>query len=131
MKNPLLLFFITFIVIISTYLSIFGQKETFEIITNEYLSILALFAIITALIYFKIKLKNYEIIEYLPTNNNSLKSAILFFLFFEIIDYFSEDGFIGMIKQWFLYWIMGLIALFLMETINYYKNYKLVKKIKN
>ena len=45
-----------------------------------------------------------------------------------MVDYISEDGFIGMISQWFFYWIMGLIALVLMETINYLKNYQLIYK---
>jgi hypothetical protein len=39
-----------------------------------------------------------------------------------------EDGFIGMISQWFLYWVMGIIALLLMQIINYYKNYKLIQQ---
>ena len=41
-------------------------------------------------------------------------------------DYYYEDGFRGMISQWFLYWIYGIIALLLIQAINYYKNYKML-----
>ena len=40
-------------------------------------------------------------------------------MIFQVVDYIYEDGFIGMISQWFLYWIMGIIALLLMGIINY------------
>ncbi|RXJ69344.1 hypothetical protein CRV08_04900 [Halarcobacter ebronensis] len=130
MNKPIFIFPITFIAIITTYLFVFGEVETLEIIKGEYLSILALIIVTSILFIFKFKLKDYEIIEFIPTNNSSLKSVILFFLIFEVIDYYSEEGFIGMIKLWFLYWIMGLIALILMQTLNYYKNYKLLQKIK-
>jgi hypothetical protein len=52
----------------------------------------------------------------------------MFFLIFQVVDYYMEDGFIGMISQWFLYWVMGIIALLLMQIINYYKNYKLIQQ---
>lgn len=130
MIKPRNLFIISFIVVISTYLYIFGQDKTIEIIKSEYLSILALGFITILFFYFKFKLKDYEIIDFVPNNSFSLKSTIAFFLVFQVIDYYYEDGFLGMISQWFLYWIMGLIALTLIQTINYYKNYKLISQIK-
>lgn len=121
------LFILTFIAIISIYLIIFGQVKTFEIIKSEYLFILVLIPISSVLLFFRLKLKGYELINF---NNNtfSLKATIAFFLIFQIVDYFYEDGFRGMVSMWFLYWIMGLIALLLLETINYYKNYQLIYK---
>ena len=125
--TPLNLFITTFIAIISTYLMVFGQEKTLTMITSEYLFILGLIAITFALLFFKFKLKGYELIDFNKKNAFSLQSTIVFFLIFQVVDYISEDGFIGMISQWFLYWIMGLIALLLMQTINYYKNYKVLQ----
>ena len=107
---------------------VFGQEKTFDMLFSEYLFILALLPITSALLFFKFKLKGYEIIDFNQKNSFSLQSTIVFFLIFQVVDYFYEDGFIGMISQWFLYWIMGLIALLLMQTINYYKNYKLLEQ---
>lgn len=129
MNNPRNLFILSFIGIIATYLYVFGQDKTIQMLTQEYLFVLALVPIIIALLFFKIKLKNYETINFIQNNTPSLQSTIMFFLIFQVVDYISEDGFIGMISQWFLYWIMGLIALLLMQTINYYKNYKALQKI--
>ena len=118
------LFIFTLLIIIANYLFIFGQDKTIELIKNEYLFVLALIPITLLLLYFKIKLKGKELIDFNKNSAISLKSTIMFFLIFQVIDYISEDGFIGMISLWFLYWVMGLIAYLLMETINYYKNYK-------
>ena len=70
----------------------------------------------------------FEIIDFNKQNSFSLQSTIGFFLIFQVVDYYMEDGFIGMISQWFLYWIMGLIAVLLMESINYYKNFKMIEQ---
>ncbi len=125
MNKPKNLFILTFIAIITIYLFIFGQIKTLELIKEQYLFILALIPLCIALVYFKIKLKGYTLINFNINNQFSLKSAILFFLLFQVIDYYNEEGFIGMISQWFLYWIMGVIALLLIENIYYYKNYKI------
>lgn len=122
------LFISTFIAIIATYLYLFGADKTIEIISEEYLSLVALFIIVVTLIFFKFKLKDFQLINFVPNNQFSLKSTVMFFLIFQVVDYYYEDGFIGMVSQWFLYWIMGVIALALMQTINYYKNYKLIYK---
>ena len=119
------LFILSFFAIIATYLYVFGQVKTIEMIKEEYLFIIGLFVLTAIFIFFKFKLKDYEIREF-PQNNLSFKSTVIFFLIFQVVDYISEDGFIGMISQWFLYWVMGLIALVLIENINYYKNYRLV-----
>lgn len=128
MLKPQYLFLLTLIAIISIYIMVFGADKTIEMIKAEYLFILALIPISSALLFFKFKLKNYEIINFNRNNTFSLQSTIGFFLLFQVIDYFYEDGFIGMISQWFLYWIMGVIALLLLETINYFKNYKMIQE---
>lgn len=129
MRKTFNLFTITLIGIFTIYLYVLGENKTIEIIKNEYLFILGLIGIYIVFLYFKFKLKNHEIINFNQNNKPSLQSTILFFLIFQVVDYISEDGFIGMISQWFMYWIMGIIALLLMETINYYKNYRLLQKI--
>lgn len=130
MNNPKNLFIATFIIIISTYLYIFGEAKTIQMIKEEYLYLIALLLVCVAFLYFKFKLKEYEIIEFIPTNNFSLKSTIILFAIFEVVDYYSEDGFKGMISQWFIYWVFGVIALVLTHTLNYYKNYQIIQKVK-
>lgn len=130
MNKPLNLFAITLISIFAVYLYVLGENKTIEIIKSEYLFILGLIVISFVFLYFKFKLKDYEIVDFNQNSKPSLQSTILFFLIFQVVDYISEDGFIGMISQWFMYWVMGVIALLLMETINYYKNYKLLQRVK-
>lgn len=126
MINTKNLFILSFIGIIATYLFVFGQEKTIELLSSEYLLCLALLPLVIAYTFFKIKLKDFEIIDFIPNSKLSLKSSLGFFLVFQVIDYFYEDGLIGMISQWFLYWIYGIIALLLMQVINYYKNYKMI-----
>ena len=128
MIKPLYLFIVTLIVIIISYFSLFGGNKTFELIKNEYLFIIATFCLFVIMLYFKNKLQNYELIDFTKNSNLSFKSTILIFLFCEIYDYYNEGGFLGMISQWFVYWIMGVFAFLLVENINYYKNYKLILK---
>ncbi|WP_156928196.1 hypothetical protein [Sulfurospirillum arcachonense] len=127
MINTRNMFVFTFVCIIATYLFMFGQEKTVQMLTKEYLLYLALIPLVSAFVFFKVKLKGFEIIDFLPNNQFSLKSSVVFFLVFQVVDYYYEDGFIGMISQWFLYWIYGIIALLLMQVINYYKNYKMIR----
>ncbi len=128
MNKLLTLFILSFIGIITIYLYILGENKTIEIIKNEYLFILAIVPLGLVFLYLKFKLKDYEIIDYNKNNTFSIQSTIVFFLIFQVVDYFMEDGFIGMISQWFLYWVMGIIAVLLMQNINYYKNYKILNQ---
>ena len=125
----IILFSLTFISIISIYLLVLGEDKTIEIIKNQYLFILSLVPLIGIYLYFRVKLKDYEIIDFNKNTNLSFKTTVIFFMIFQVVDYVQQDGFIGMISQWFLYWIMGLITLVLMEIINFYKNYKVLQKI--
>ena len=124
MTKPLNLFTVTFIAIIAVYLFIFGENKTIELIEMEYLYILGLIPLGFIFLYYRFKLKDYEIIDFNKNVKFSFSSSVVFFIIFQIVDYIQEDGFIGMISQWFFYWVMGIIALFLMKIINYYKNYK-------
>jgi len=124
LTKPLNLFTTTFIAIIAVYLFIFGENKTIELIEIEYLYILGLIPLGFIFLYYRFKLKDYEIIDFNKNVKFSFSSSVIFFVIFQVVDYIQEDGFIGMISQWFFYWIMGIIALFLMEIINYYKNYK-------
>lgn len=128
MNKPKIIFPITLIAIICTYLFIFGESKTLEIIKKEYLFICAIIPLVLVYLFFKIKLKTYEIIDFNKNSNLSFKSAVIFFLIFQVVDYISEGSFEGMISLWFLYWIMGIIALLLIENINLFRNYKLVYK---
>ena len=125
MIKPINLFSFTFISIISIYLFVLGEDKTIEIIKNQYLFILSLLPLIGIYLYFRVKLKDCEKINFNKNTNLSFKTTVIFFMIFQVVDYVQQDGFIGMISQWFFYWIMGVIALFLMEIINYYKNNKL------
>lgn len=125
MIKPSYLFIASLIAILTTYLIVLGQEKTVALIKAEYLFILGLIPLALILVFFKIKLKSYQIIDY-TKNTIPLKQTIVIFFIFQVIDYIYEGGFIGMISQWFLYWIMGLIALLVIENINHYKNYKYI-----
>jgi len=125
--KPAKLFSLTFILIITIYIYVLGEDKTIEIIKDDYLYILSLIPLGLIYLYFKFKLKDYEIIDFNKNTNFSFQTTVMLFLIFQVVDYILEDGFIGMISQWFLYWIMGIIALLLMGIINFYKNYRLLQ----
>ncbi|RXJ89032.1 hypothetical protein CRV01_10465 [Arcobacter sp. CECT 8983] len=128
MNNPKILFPLALIGILCTYFFVFGEEKTLELIKKEYLYLLAIIPLAAIFIFFKIKLKNYELVDFNKNSNLSFKSIVMFFLIFQVVDYFSEGSFEGMISLWLLYWIMGIIALLLMENVNFYKNYKMIFK---
>ena len=128
MIKQLGLFSVTFIFIIGVYLFLLGENKTIEIIKDEYLYLLSLIPLGFIFLYFKFKLKDYELIGFNKNSNLSFQTTVILFVVFQVIDYIQKDGFIGMISQWFFYWVMGVIALFLMENINYLKNYVVIKK---
>ena len=128
MIKQLSLFFVTFIFIICVYVFLLGENKTIEIIKDEYLYLLSLIPLGFIFLYFKFKLKDYELIDFNKNSNLSFQTTVILFVVFQVIDYIQKDGFIGMISQWFFYWVMGVIALFLMENINYLKNYVVIKK---
>lgn len=122
-----LLFLFSFIAIFVTYSVFLGDFKTVGLITDEYIFIVVLIPLWIISFIYKQKLKYYEIIDFNQNSGITLKSTVLFFLAFQVIDYIYEGGFIGMISQWFLYWIMGLISFMILNIVNYHRNYKLLK----
>ena len=110
----------------ATIYYIFLPLQTiYDILREEYIIISITILAFFVYLYFRIVLKNKEIFEYLPNLHNiSLKQTVGLFIVFQIVDYYYEDGFIGMISQWFIYWIFGLLAYFVTHIINLFKNYK-------
>lgn len=127
--NLIWLFILSFIGMMIVYLFILGSFKTVNIITNEYIFIILVFLLSFVPLYFKRKLEGIELIDFNVNNTISLKNTILFFLIFQVVDYYYEDGFIGMISQWFMYWIMGIMTIQILSIVNYYKNYKYFKPL--
>lgn len=131
LENINVLMFISFLLMIGIYLLVFGKYKTINLILDEYLLVLVAIFLFFVNWKFKRKLISIEIIDFTKQSKISLKTTIGFFLIFQVIDYYYENGFIGMISQWFLYWIMGLITILLISIVNYYKNYAVVSKIRS
>ena len=124
------LLFITFIGMFTIYSIVFPTYKIIDIIINEYILIIVTFIVMIVYVRFKRKLKDLKIYELLPNINHvSLQSSIAFFVLFEAIDYYSEDGFRGMISLWFMYWVFGVLIYFITHIINLYKNYQAYKHI--
>ncbi|WP_419769014.1 MAG: hypothetical protein ACNI3C_06525 [Candidatus Marinarcus sp.] len=121
--KPFTLFSTTLFAILFIYTHVLGEVKTIQLIVDEFWFILALFPFSLLLFYSKYKVKHYEVT--IPVQTMTFKTSVIFFLFFEVIDYFNQDGFEGMISQWFFYWIMGLLSLCLIETVTNFKIYKL------
>jgi hypothetical protein len=126
--NSILLLVVTFFSICIAYYYLFDLNEIITILKEEYIlsSFVALSFII--LLYSYLKLKKYDILPFIPKLGKvPIKQSIVFFSIFEIIDYYSEDGIIGAIKLWYMYWLFGILSLNLMYIFNYYKNFKFYK----
>ncbi|MEA2017885.1 MAG: hypothetical protein U9N59_05505 [Campylobacterota bacterium] len=124
-KNLLILTLISISIVYYIFLT---PTVILEIIKDQYIFIGIILILSISLLYFKIKLKNLQLISYIPnTDNVPLKSTLIFFVIFQAIDFYYEDGFIGMISQWLIYWIFGVLAWALTNNINLYKNFKFYK----
>lgn len=123
-----LLFLFSLVAILITYSIFLNNFKMISLISGEYMFILALIPLWIISLFYKQKLKDHQIIDFHKNSGITLKSTVLFFLAFQVIDYIYEDGFIGMISQWFLYWIMGLLSFMVLNILNYHKNYKLLKR---
>ncbi len=129
MLNTKSLFIGSFVGIIITYIIFLGIYRTIFLIIDQYLLLLAIVPIVLTTLYFKRKLKYFKMIDFIQNSQPSIKSTVGFFLVFQAVDFYYEDGFIGMISQWFLYWTMGIITVLSLNLFNYYKNYKLKKTL--
>jgi hypothetical protein len=123
------LFLATLVTILITYSVFLGKVKTILLLLDATTYILIAIGCSFVLWYYKRKLKTVEIIDFNKNSNLTFQSTALFFLFFQVIDYIYEDGFIGMISQWFFYWIMGFIAFIIITIMNYYKNIQYYKQV--
>ena len=123
--NSLLLLVATFIIICSTYYYLFSITDILSILKEEYiLSGFVMLSFIVHLLAYN-KLKDLDILPFIPKLGLvPIFQSILFFTIFEIVDYFYEDGIIGAIKLWYMYWLFGILSLNIMYIFNYYKNIK-------
>jgi len=119
------LLILTLISIAITYYIFLTPSVILEIVKDQYIFMGIGLVLIISFIYFKIKLKDLQLISYIPnTDVVPLKSTLIFFIIFQAVDFYYEDGFIGMISQWFIYWIFGVLAWIVTNNINLYKNFK-------
>ena len=126
-KQVHLLFLLLLLGIFATYSIFFKKITTIGLVIDEIPTLGLLLIIAISSFLYKRKLKGYPIVDFQKENSMSLKNLVLFFLVFQVIDYVSEDGFIGMISMWLSYWVFGYIAFFVLNIISYYKNIKLIK----
>ncbi len=114
--------------ILGVYSIYFPLNKTVVLFLDQYIIFLAILFLSFLSYYFKQKLKDFHILYFIANMDRvSLRSAVLFFLFFEIIDYYFEDGFEGMITLWITYWCFALLAYLLTININLYKNLRFYK----
>ena len=125
MINTKFLLIISLLAINIVYYFLFSSFKIFTLIVEEYIFIGITFLMWIIYRYFKFILNGKQLFEFIPnTNYIELKSTIIFFLIFEVVDFYMEDGLIGMISLWFSYWLFGVLAYLLTHNINFYKNYK-------
>lgn len=124
-----LLFFASLFGIFITYSVFFSAVKIINIVLDEYIFIAILFILMIISFFYKIKLKKHHIIDFYKDSSMSLKNIVLFFLFFQIIDYIFEGGFIGMLSMWFSYWVIGYSGFIVLNIINYHKNVQLIKSV--
>lgn len=114
--------------IASIYYIFLTPEIIVKIVTEEYIFLAIALCLFSLFTYFKIKLKNFTLITYIPNINQvDIKTTLVFFAIFQVVDFYYEEGFIGMISQWFIYWVFGVIAWLVTNNINFYKNYQFYK----
>lgn len=120
-------------IIFLTYYIFLPGIKIFTIIFDEKWSFLFVLISFVIYLYLKNKLKDKDIFELIPNLNLvHIKQALGLFLLFSFIDYYFEDGFIGMISLWLMYWLFAVGIYLLMNAFNLYKNlqvYKITKKL--
>ena len=128
MINTKLLLALSLVTISIVYYILLPLNKIINIILDEYILFILILIFIFINRYFITKLKDKLLFEFIKNLNYvPILSTSIFFIIFEIVDYYQYDGLLGMISQWFLYWIFGVLAYFLTHTINLYKNYKAYK----
>jgi len=124
--KKLLLF--SLLAIFITYYMVFSFEKIIEIVNKEYIFIILNITLMIFIFYYKRKLSGLKIVPYL-SNLQSVptRSTIIIFLIFQGLDYYYQDSFKDMIALWFTYWVIGVFAYLLTNTINLYKNFRFYK----
>lgn len=124
--KKLLLF--SLLAIFITYYMIFPFEKIIEIVNKEYIFIILNIILMIFIFYYKRKLSGLKIVSYF-SNLQSIptRSTIVIFLIFQGLDYYYQDSFKDMIALWFSYWVIGVFAYLLTNTINLYKNFRFYK----
>jgi len=125
--NNKLLFSFTLLITLASYIYLLGEVRTIQLIVNEIIFVLLVFPLLLLYFYFKSKLKGYDVEHLMNKQQLSFRTTLLLFLVLQAFDYYYEDGFIGMISQWFFYWILGLLSLLLIDTLHFYRISKLLR----
>lgn len=119
---------VSFFCVAIVYYIFLTPDEILKIVKDEYIFLGVGGFLLLSYLYLKRKLKDLTVISYIPDINKvNLKITIVFFVLFQGVDYYYEDGFKGMISQWFIYWVFGIIAWLLTNSINLYKNFQFYK----
>ncbi len=113
------------LIIAIVYYIYLPSNKIVQIILNEYIIIIINILALPALWYFKNKLQNFQIVQYIQNIDEvPLQSTLLFLVIFQVVDFYYEGGFIGMISLWFMYFVFATLIWQITHIINYYKNYK-------
>jgi len=122
------LLLLTLMAISIVYYIFLTPEVVYKIVVEECLFLGIALCLYALFIYYKIKLKDLTLISYIPNINDvDLKTTLVFFAIFQVVDFYFEDGFIGMISQWFVYWVFAVIAWLVSNNINFYKNFQFYK----
>lgn len=129
-KQIHLMFLFSLIAIFTSYTIFLNKITTIGVFIDELPFLAILFVVFLISLFYENSLKNYEIIDFQKDSSMGFKNLVIFFLIFQVVDYFIEGGFIAMISLWFSYWIFGYIAFYVLKIINLHKNKKMIKSIK-
>lgn len=123
------LFLFSLVGTLVVYAIFLGKVKTIFILLDSFLWIVVAIFLLLGVWFYKRKLQGVEVIDFHRKNNLTFQSTLMIFFAIEVIDYILEDGFIGMISQWCLYWIMGFVVFLLFTIINYRKNITYYKDV--
>jgi len=122
------LLFFSLLAIFIIYYMVFSFEKIIEIVNKEYIFIILNIVLMICIFYYKRKLNGLKIVPYLSNLHTvPTRSTLIIFLIFQGVDYYYQDSFKDMIALWFTYWIIGVFAYLLTNTINLYKNFKFYK----
>lgn len=122
------LFILTLPTIFLIYSFVLTPPQIVNIIVEELLTLAFVFILFLIYSVMKKMLSKKVIYQLIPKNSHvPVKQTLLIFFALQLLDFYFEDGFIGMISLWWMYWLFGIGVYFLMDIINFYKNLKAYK----